>query len=268
MNVVVLAPINSSLYALLVTHLCLQEEGMDISGIILRRIYNLNRLRSEFRRDGYRLVRKICQKLILANKHEIPGEETLHTHAQRLGLETRSLTQLAKLNRIPLIRVNDLNSKESIEFLKKATPEVVAFTGGGIIRQNLLDVSGKGILNVHMGILPPYRGMDVVEWPILEQQYHNLGITLHFMDRGVDTGAILEVKHIPIKANDTIRHIRTRHEIAMCDLMVWGIRNVTLNNIETRSQSHRAGKQFFVMHPRLVEAARGRLQEFAPEQTQ
>ena len=44
------------------------------------------------------------------------------------------------------------------------------------------------------GGLPLYRGMDVVEWPILMNDFDNIGVTTHFMENGVDTGDILKVK--------------------------------------------------------------------------
>ena len=43
----------------------------------------------------------------------------------------------------------------------------VIFTGGGILGQPLLETARVGILNCHAGILPKYRGMDVIEWPVL-----------------------------------------------------------------------------------------------------
>ena len=46
-----------------------------------------------------------------------------------------------------------------------------------------------------MGLLPKYRGMDVVEWPIIDKSF-NLGLTTHLIYKGVDTGDIIEQKHI------------------------------------------------------------------------
>ena len=56
-----------------------------------------------------------------------------------------------------------------------------------------------GVLNCHMGILPKYRGMDVVEWPFLENDRLNVGITCHLMDKGIDTGDILEIVKVDPK---------------------------------------------------------------------
>ena len=47
-----------------------------------------------------------------------------------------------------------------------------------------------------MGLLPDYRGMDVVEWPILEKNFKKLGLTTHLMDTGIDTGKIIQKKNI------------------------------------------------------------------------
>ena len=43
-----------------------------------------------------------------------------------------------------------------------------------------------------------YRGMDVVEWPLLYKDFNNIGVTLHFMAKGVDTGDILKISKIQL----------------------------------------------------------------------
>jgi methionyl-tRNA formyltransferase len=47
-----------------------------------------------------------------------------------------------------------------------------------------------------MSIVPDYRGMDVVEWPILHGEPDKVGLTVHVMDSGIDTGDILSIRTI------------------------------------------------------------------------
>ena len=79
--------------------------------------------------------------------------------------------------------------------MKELKPDLVVFTGGRLIRDNILKNSGAGVVNCHMGILPMYRGVDVVEWPILNEDWNNIGLTIHFMVKGIDTGDILKIYH-------------------------------------------------------------------------
>ena len=68
--------------------------------------------------------------------------------------------------------------------------QMYCFYWSGLLRKVLL-VDLEKALNCHMGILPFYRGMDVAQWPILNQDFSNIGLTTHIIDEGVDTGDIL-----------------------------------------------------------------------------
>jgi methionyl-tRNA formyltransferase len=115
-----------------------------------------------------------------------------------------------------------------------------------------------------MGLLPRYRGMDVVEWPILEGR-NEVGVTLHFMDRGVDTGPILTTRNVPIRAGDGMEALRTRFEPVMVDIMLEGIRGVRDDALPPAAQRPEDGRQYFVLHPRLYERARRRLADVSSQ---
>jgi len=265
MRVVVLAPIDNSLYSLLVAHRCLQEPGVELCGIVLRRVFSHQRVKSEYRREGVRLLKKVWLKGILGNQRDdrLGEEDSLTALAQSLGLEVRSLVKLAHRRQILLARVGEINGPRAVSFLEKIRPDLVLFTGGEIIRQPILERSGMGVFNLHMGILPSYRGMDVLEWTILEGRHTDigLGLTLHFMDRGVDTGDILLQRKVNLRKGDTLEGIRRRLEVAMVDLMMQGVRAARDGKLNPIPQRQEEGKQFFVMHPRLRKAARDKLTE-------
>ena len=110
-----------------------------------------------------------------------------------------------------------------------------------------------------MGVLPHYRGMDVVEWPILEGNMEQIGMTIHFMDEGVDTGDILCIKKVKIETNDNIKIIRDKFEPIMCRQMVETCIDYLNDRIERIPQKYKDGRQYFMMHPRLIEIAETKL---------
>jgi methionyl-tRNA formyltransferase len=67
--------------------------------------------------------------------------------------------------------------------------------------ESVLDVSGRGFLNVHPAYLPYTRGWHTPTWSILEGT--PAGATLHFIDRGLDTGDIVLQKKLRISDDDT-----------------------------------------------------------------
>lgn len=260
MNVVIVAPIENSLYSLLVTELAAQEPGVRVTGIVLRRILDWRRISSEYRRDGPRLLRKIWSKLIRNNidQRSAGPELTLEALARDQGLPERRLSQLARRRCIPLHRTRRFEDSSVIAFLRRAEPDVVLFTGGGLLRKDFLAASGGGVFNVHMGILPPYRGMDVVEWPFLETKAGDdaqVGLTLHLMDQGLDTGDILRVRQVSARTVESFTALRRRLGPMMVELMIAGLRDLRDGKMQPAPQKLQDGRQYFVMHPRLKEIA-------------
>ena len=198
-KVVLLAPIHNSLYARLNAYALAKEKDIEISAVIVRSIFNFQRIRSEFTRDGGRLVNKIFNKLIVGDKRfSAKDGNNLFSMAKQQLLPYKSLKQLANAFNIPYMVVPDHNHPKSLQILQKIKPDVILFTGGGLLRAPVLEIPRLGILNCHTGILPQYRGMDVVEWTAVEEKVNSIGfgVTLHFMDNGVDTGPILLKKKI------------------------------------------------------------------------
>lgn len=262
MKLAILAPIDNSPFALAIAELVRREPGVQIEAIVVRGILNPTRLRGELRRDGVRLVRKVWRKLVVGAAAANVSEPGFQSVVEELGLRHRSLARFAREHRITHLRVADHNDPACIDLLSRVAVEAVAFTGGGLIRRPLLEVAGHGIFNTHMGLLPRYRGMDVVEWPLLEGQ-PQVGVTLHFMDQGVDTGPLLITRAVPIRRGDSMEALRTRFEPVMIDLMLEGIRGVRDGALTPAPQRREDGRQYYVLHPRLYGQARRRLADVA-----
>jgi folate-dependent phosphoribosylglycinamide formyltransferase PurN len=262
MRVAVLAPTDRSLYSRLVAWSLGQEPGVQVVGVVVRNLWSWKRLRGDLRREGPRLVRKVYTKLVLGDDaYADHGPHSLAARARAAGLPGRTLRQVARALRAPYVVAADLNGRRAERFLRGGRPDVIAFTGGGLIRGNILEVPRVGTLNCHSGILPRYRGMDVVEWALLECEgaAPDIGLTLHFMDRGVDTGPILLHHREPLYPRDTLESLRARLEAAMVEVMLAGIRGLRDGTLSPQPQARSAGRQYFVMHPRLKAASAKKL---------
>lgn len=101
----------------------------------------------------------------------------------------RNLRAVAAHHSFPIVTCKDQNAPESIEQVKAWSPDLLVFTGGHILRNQLLDAARLGGINVHLGLLPEIRGMSSPEWSLLKGI--PVGITIHSMDAGIDTGPIL-----------------------------------------------------------------------------
>ena len=263
MKAVLLAPITNSLYARLIADSLSKEKDIEISAVIVRSIWNARRLRSEFNRDGGRLIRKIYQKLVVGDKRfSDKNGKNLTVLARQQRLRYKTLSALAKDLEIPYHTVADHNHSKSLQILQKIQPDIIIFTGGGLLRQPLLAIPRLGVLNCHTGILPLYRGMDVVEWTAVEENIDRIGFgaTLHFMDNGVDTGPVLLRKNLTLSSDSTFENIRAELETIMVELMLQGVQGLRDGSIASIPQGLTEGRQYFVMHPRIKNMAKARLE--------
>ncbi len=265
MRVALFAPTSRSLYSRLVASAIIQQEKIELVGIFVRHLWSIKRIRTDLRREGPRLLQKVYEKLIAPEAISQGEANPLVDVANERLLNFRDLIDMSRRSGIPFYRVRDFNSKRTEASLKGLKPDLVAFTGGGLIRKNILTVPAQGVLNCHSGLLPRFRGMDTLEWTILEAQgaLPQVGLTLHFMDTGVDTGPILRQHRVELNPGESLNAVRKRLEPEMVQLMCQGVVDQQRGILKAIPQEKSAGRQYFVIHPRLQEKAEMKLQRSA-----
>jgi len=87
--------------------------------------------------------------------------------------------------------VPSVNDPEVVVHLQARDPAVVLVNGTRIIRRHVLDAVGAPFLNTHAGITPRYRGVHGGYWALWNGEPEQFGVTIHEVDPGVDTGAVL-----------------------------------------------------------------------------
>jgi folate-dependent phosphoribosylglycinamide formyltransferase PurN len=115
-----------------------------------------------------------------------PYLETFLRHDHKV---LRNLHEVATACHFPVVTCSDQNSPEAIAQVREWSPDVAVFTGGNILRRELLAVPRLGVVNSHLALLPKIRGMSSPEWSLLCDV--PLGVTIHSMDIGIDTGPVL-----------------------------------------------------------------------------
>lgn len=166
-----------------------------------------------------------------------------------IELNYESISQVCRSENIKLIFVNDINSEKSLRILSKIKPDILINAGAGIYKPAIFKTVSHGILNAHMGYLPYFRGMNVLEWSIFYDR--KIGVTVHFIDKGIDTGDILMFKEIPIERGDTIEDFRDKSGIINLELINSILLCLSKGSLTRTRQLSKEGKQFFAMHPRI-----------------
>jgi len=92
-----------------------------------------------------------------------------------------------------------------------------------IIKGDLLDLFPRRVINLHISLLPWNRGADPNLWSFLEDTPK--GVTVHFMDAGLDTGDVIAARAVDYKPDDTLRSSYARLSASIEDLFfeVWPV---------------------------------------------
>lgn len=152
----------------------------------------------------------------------------------------------ANKNKIPLEFVSGLTTS-LIEANTKESALFVLYTGG-ILSKEILEIKNAEFLNAHMGEMPVYRGMNVIEWAVLEGKSPK--VTVMVMNKQIDGGDIVCMEAIPLNKEETIAELRKTGYICCYKTMAKGVYNYQRNE-SLRLKQPVGAKYYYKMHPIL-----------------
>ena len=104
--------------------------------------------------------------------------------------------------KIPYLRDSDINSENFINEIEKFNADIfVSMSFNQIFRDRIINIPPLKTINCHAGKLPFYRGRNILNWALINDE-NEFGITVHYVDKGVDTGDIILQKTFPITDKD------------------------------------------------------------------
>jgi folate-dependent phosphoribosylglycinamide formyltransferase PurN len=117
----------------------------------------------------------------------------LRTEARKRIEQIAALARLddSPIEEAKLVRVPSVNSECAIRALTRLNPRVVVVNGTRIISKRMLGSTSATFINMHAGITPRYRGVHGAYWALVENNRDACGVTVHLVDKGIDTGSIL-----------------------------------------------------------------------------
>jgi len=262
MRIVVTCAYTKSLHAVALIHQ-LSAQGHDVVACLNVRMLNLPRLRFYLRQLGWRnLLRKVWDRLIVGDAESPSAAEEVVPMLEYLSenaIRSRSVSEACKRVGVQEVKVSDLNSRKSLQVLREAQADLVVYAGGGILREEFLALPKLGVLNAHSGPLPQFRGMNSSEWTL----FHGVRptVTIHYIERGVDTGPIFFQRPIPDDAWTTIARGRGQAVRVSVEALIEAVNVIAEGNIHPAPQDPKEGRQFFVMAEPLLEVLQRWLDE-------
>lgn len=112
------------------------------------------------------------------------------------------LEKYAKDNSIDLFKHPKVSSDDFLNSVKKYESDIfVSMSFNQILKKKFIELPPLKTINCHAGKLPFYRGRNVLNWVLINDE-KEFGITVHYVDEGIDTGDIIIQRTFPISDED------------------------------------------------------------------
>lgn len=256
-----MAGYNSSKHAMALMDGISRIESVTLVGVGCVRWLALGRIRQILVKYGFRRAILKLKNVLFENAGNTYYEETRYItgYLTSQGVASKAVSDLCRRLKVPFQSLSSVNDDGWNQWIKDNEIDLLIYSGGGILGKEILTSLNIGVLNAHGGPLPCFRGMNGLEWSLAYGVVPE--ISVHMIERGIDTGPVLGMYPIEIEEGDTIERLRGKSVVKEVEALLSIIRNFEQAYLSRRYQKTGDGRQFFIMHPSLVTALNLKLKE-------
>ena len=181
-------------------------------------------------------ISAVCLRELIASDNEIVAVVTGKDKPRGRGnvMTPTPVKALALEHGLPVYTPDTLRNEEFAQLLREIDPDLIAVVAyGKILPVSVLDYPKYGCVNVHVSLLPKYRGAAPMQRAIIDGESET-GVTIMYMAEGVDTGDIITSQAFPIGPEDDFEAIHDRSADVGGKLLVKSIKDIE-NGTATRT---------------------------------
>lgn len=139
--------------------------------------------------------------------------------------------------------VSPVKVSKDYEDIVNINPDVIITCAyGQIVSKDILDIPKYGCINIHASLLPKYRGGAPIHYALINGE-EETGVTLMYMDEGMDTGDMLVSESIRIDDNDNIETLSDKLSVLGSKMIVKYLEDIINGKIKRVKQDN--GKATF-----------------------
>ncbi|MCG2611290.1 formyl transferase [Flavobacterium sp. SM15] len=127
---------------------------------------------------------------------------TVFSKKRRLELIHELKLDLTEIPEEKIRRVKSVNAPETLALLQETNPDLIIVNGTRIISKKVISSVACRFVNTHAGITPKYRGVHGAYWALANNDPEHCGVTVHFVDEGIDTGTVIAQKKVVPQKKD------------------------------------------------------------------
>ena len=146
--------------------------------------------------------------------------------------------QLAQQHDIPVYQPRTLRDGSSDELIRQLEPDIIVVVAYGcIIPPQLLHTAKYGCINLHVSLLPKYRGSAPIQWAVLNGDAET-GVSIMQLDEGLDTGDVLMVEPVAIDPEETSGELFDRVSAVGARTLVDALAKIEAGQLTPVPQDH------------------------------
>lgn len=147
--------------------------------------------------------------------------------------------QLAEQHGIPVYQPRTLRDGSSDDVIRELAPDIIVVVAYGcIIPPQLLHVARYGCINLHVSLLPKYRGSAPIQWAVLNGD-RCTGVSIMQLDEGLDTGDVLMVEPVDIDPEETSGQLFDRVSAVGAKTLVQALEKLQAGQLRPEPQQHK-----------------------------
>lgn len=167
------------------------------------------------------------------------ADDTLEIEFVTVRFDKRDskLISLAEENHIPIEMSKNINSDDFLERVDKYNVDIfVSMSFNQIFHYRTINFPPLKTINCHAGKLPFYRGRNILNWALINDE-KEFGITVHYVDEGIDTGDIILQKTYPITDEDDYNTLLTTAYTGCADVLYEAIKKIQDGKVQRIKQN-------------------------------
>lgn len=144
-------------------------------------------------------------RALVESEHEVVAVVTQPDKPKGRGkhMMISDVKEVALEYNLPVLQPVKIKEAEEVAKLREFDADVfVVAAFGQILTEEILTMPKYGCVNIHASLLPRFRGAAPIQWSIIEGDKET-GVTTMMMDKGIDTGDMLEKIIVPIANDET-----------------------------------------------------------------
>ena len=140
-----------------------------------------------------------------------------------------------------------LNHNKTLKAIQSFNPTKIIIFGTSLLDSKYLKLYPNCIFNLHVGLSQYYRGSSCNFWPIHELRPDLLGATIHYVEKGIDNGEIINQDTIELEENDSEYTLMAKTVILGTKLMIDSI-NKPDTKLLIKEEQKKSGKLYLMKH--------------------